>query len=277
MGVWGASSTVGQFAVQLATQAGYKVIGTASAKNHEFIRSLGAVGVVDYHDEDAVEQIKAIGLPVAAFDCASAETALKCALAINPTTGGSVVTIAGAPSEGVPENVKVLGLVRRTRVMRSRTHMHTRYTHDGCLASAGLATLPVPRCLRACVPAGGCSRRRLVQCRSVRVAAQVRGQRVQPAVGGRQGEDAEDCGGGGLHWCTGRPEDGRGAQGVRRQGGRQVGVEPACGPPTSCRGGGRNGRGVVYPIAVLATAWQANTLTAVEHQRCVRQCVVLEM
>lgn len=105
--VWGASSTVGQFAVQLAAQAGYKVIATASAKNHELITSLGAVGVVDYHDEDAVDQIKAIGLPVLALDCASAETALKCALAINPETGGRVVAIGGTPSEGVPENVTV--------------------------------------------------------------------------------------------------------------------------------------------------------------------------
>ena len=103
--VWGASTTVGQFAVQLATQAGYKVIGTASAKNHELITSLGAVGVVDYHDEDAVEQIKAIGQPIAALDCAGAASALKCALAINPETGGRVVAIGGSPTEGVPENV----------------------------------------------------------------------------------------------------------------------------------------------------------------------------
>jgi len=42
---------VGHLAVQLATQAGAQVFATASAANHEFVRSLGAQPI-DYRTED---------------------------------------------------------------------------------------------------------------------------------------------------------------------------------------------------------------------------------
>ena len=51
---------VGSFAVQLAHNAGAKVIATASATNAEFVRSLGADEVIDYHTtqfEEAVQNI----------------------------------------------------------------------------------------------------------------------------------------------------------------------------------------------------------------------------
>ncbi|KAA1476167.1 NAD(P)-binding protein [Dentipellis sp. KUC8613] len=57
--VWGGSSSVGQFAIQIAHIAGYKVIATASPKNHALLKSLGAAVTVDYHAADAVEQIVA--------------------------------------------------------------------------------------------------------------------------------------------------------------------------------------------------------------------------
>lgn len=45
-------------AVQLAKLCGYKVITTATPKNHEFLRGIGADFVVDYHDgEKAVREI----------------------------------------------------------------------------------------------------------------------------------------------------------------------------------------------------------------------------
>jgi len=55
--VHGAAGGVGLFAVQLARWKGAHVIGTASNRNLEFVRSLGAEQVVDYnavHFEDAI-------------------------------------------------------------------------------------------------------------------------------------------------------------------------------------------------------------------------------
>ncbi|RDW63669.1 hypothetical protein BP6252_11214 [Coleophoma cylindrospora] len=57
--VWGAASAVGTAAVQLARDFGYKVYATASAKHHEYLKSLGAFETFDYHDSDVVQQIVA--------------------------------------------------------------------------------------------------------------------------------------------------------------------------------------------------------------------------
>ncbi|KAA1479339.1 GroES-like protein [Dentipellis sp. KUC8613] len=60
--VWGGSSSVGLYAIQLAHLSSYKVITTASPRNHELVKKYGADVVVDYHAPDVVEQIiKATG------------------------------------------------------------------------------------------------------------------------------------------------------------------------------------------------------------------------
>nr|WP_315265910.1 zinc-binding alcohol dehydrogenase family protein [Microbacterium lemovicicum] len=55
--IWGGATSVGGNAIQLARAAGYRVMTTASAHNHDRMRSLGAEAVFDYHDRDVVEQI----------------------------------------------------------------------------------------------------------------------------------------------------------------------------------------------------------------------------
>jgi NADPH:quinone reductase-like Zn-dependent oxidoreductase len=47
--IHGAAGGVGTFAVQLAKSQGAHVIGTASVKNHDFLRELGADEVIDYN------------------------------------------------------------------------------------------------------------------------------------------------------------------------------------------------------------------------------------
>ncbi|KUL92078.1 hypothetical protein ZTR_02614 [Talaromyces verruculosus] len=57
--VWGGSTSVGCNAIQLARAAGYEVIATASPKNHDYLRKLGAVEVFDYNSPTAVQDIQA--------------------------------------------------------------------------------------------------------------------------------------------------------------------------------------------------------------------------
>ena len=45
--IYGGSSGVGQFGIQLAKLSGYKVVTVASPRNHEFVRGLGADEVFD--------------------------------------------------------------------------------------------------------------------------------------------------------------------------------------------------------------------------------------
>jgi threonine dehydrogenase-like Zn-dependent dehydrogenase len=57
--IWGAASSVGTFAVQVARRFGFTVYATASTINHDYVRSLGAHVVFDYSDPDIVSQIVA--------------------------------------------------------------------------------------------------------------------------------------------------------------------------------------------------------------------------
>lgn len=55
--VWGGSTSVGGNAIQLAVAAGYSVITTASPKNFEYVKKLGASLVFDYRSETVTSDI----------------------------------------------------------------------------------------------------------------------------------------------------------------------------------------------------------------------------
>lgn len=55
--VWGGSTSVGSNAIQLARNAGYRVVATASPHNFDYVRSLGAAEVADRRSADAVDEI----------------------------------------------------------------------------------------------------------------------------------------------------------------------------------------------------------------------------
>lgn len=55
--IWGGASAVGNAAIQLAVAAGYTVISTASPKNFETVKRLGASQVFDYRSEKVVDDI----------------------------------------------------------------------------------------------------------------------------------------------------------------------------------------------------------------------------
>lgn len=57
--IWSGSTATGVLAIQVAKLVfGLKVITTASPKNHDFLKSLGADAVFDYHDTDVSKQIR---------------------------------------------------------------------------------------------------------------------------------------------------------------------------------------------------------------------------
>ena len=57
--IWGGASSVGQYAIQFAKLGGHRVLTTASSKNFDLVRGLGADEVFDYRDEGVVENIRA--------------------------------------------------------------------------------------------------------------------------------------------------------------------------------------------------------------------------
>lgn len=89
-----ASGGVGSFAVQFAKWRGARVIGTASAANHELLRRLGADEVIDYRTtrfEDVARDVDVV------FDTIGGETQERSWGVLRK--GGILVSIVSPPSE----------------------------------------------------------------------------------------------------------------------------------------------------------------------------------
>lgn len=88
-----AAGGVGTFAVQLARWKGARVIGTASERNHEFLKELGADELIDYNKvrfEDAVQDVDLV------LDTMAGETRDRSWKVLKK--GGILVSILGQPS-----------------------------------------------------------------------------------------------------------------------------------------------------------------------------------
>ncbi|MGH8792594.1 MAG: NADP-dependent oxidoreductase [Stackebrandtia sp.] len=71
-----AAGGVGSFAVQLALAWGAAVVGTASPRNHDYLRSLGAIPVA--YGEGLADRVRALAPAIdASFDCVATEESLR--------------------------------------------------------------------------------------------------------------------------------------------------------------------------------------------------------
>jgi NADPH:quinone reductase-like Zn-dependent oxidoreductase len=114
--IQGGAGGVAGFAVQLAKHIGAKVITTASAGNHAYVKSLGADQVIDYNTEDFTK----IG-PVCdvVFDTVGGNVQVESYKVLKP--GGRLVWIAPAPEGFRPTRSDVQTL--RPDVIRDRAHL----------------------------------------------------------------------------------------------------------------------------------------------------------
>lgn len=94
------AGSVGTVAIQLARLAGATVIGTASPRNHDFLRELGAVAVP--YGDGLAEAVRATGLvPTVALDAAGGVSiAQSVALGIAPARIGTIVDDEAAAEHG---------------------------------------------------------------------------------------------------------------------------------------------------------------------------------
>lgn len=96
--VWGGATAVGGNAIQLARAAGYRVITTASAGNHERMMQLGAEAAFDYRDPEAVDRIiEAVKGSVVAGILAVAVGSAEPCLRIARATGATRISMASPP------------------------------------------------------------------------------------------------------------------------------------------------------------------------------------
>ncbi|HEX4467446.1 MAG TPA: NADP-dependent oxidoreductase [Solirubrobacteraceae bacterium] len=90
----GAAGGVGHLAVQLAANAGAKVVGIGSAHSREHVLGLGADEFIDYNEQQIGDAVSGADL---AFDAVGGET--TAALLATVRDGGRLVTIANQPPE----------------------------------------------------------------------------------------------------------------------------------------------------------------------------------
>jgi NADPH:quinone reductase-like Zn-dependent oxidoreductase len=86
--IHGAAGGVGVFAVQLARWAGAQVIATASARNRDFLRELGANEIIDYTTTRFEEVVHDVDL---VFDLVGGDTLVRSWQVVKP--GGVLVSV----------------------------------------------------------------------------------------------------------------------------------------------------------------------------------------
>ena len=114
--IQGGAGGVAGFAIRLAKHIGATVITTASARNGDYVRRLGADRVVDYNSEDFTKVVSGCDV---VFDTVGGEVQVRSYEVLKP--GGRLVWIAPAPAGFQPtrKDVQVL----RPNVARDRTHL----------------------------------------------------------------------------------------------------------------------------------------------------------
>lgn len=91
--IHGAAGGVGSAAVQIAKAAGARVIGTASASNHDFLKSLGAAETIDYRSQRFEDVAKNVDLVLNTVD---ADTSQRSVAVVKP--GGILVSVVAPAS-----------------------------------------------------------------------------------------------------------------------------------------------------------------------------------
>ncbi len=104
--VQGAAGGVGNYAVQLGRDAGATVIGTASARDEQLVKGLGADRVIDYKTqrfEDAVTDVDVV------FDTVGGDSQRRSWKVLKP--GGTLVSIVEQPSAELAEEHHARGVM----------------------------------------------------------------------------------------------------------------------------------------------------------------------
>lgn len=120
--IYGASGSVGTFAVQLAKYYGAEVTGVCSTANLDMVKSIGADKVIDYKKEDFTDQGEKYDL---IFDAVAKASKSRCKRALLP--GGKFISIHGRGKESNDDLELLKGLAELEKI---KPVIDKRYTLD---------------------------------------------------------------------------------------------------------------------------------------------------
>ncbi|GKT93790.1 zinc-binding oxidoreductase [Colletotrichum tofieldiae] len=120
--VWGGSTSVGCNAIQLAIGAGYEVVATASPKNFEYLKALGAKETFDYRSPTVVQEIITAfqGRTSAGAIAIGANSLIPCINIVAASKGRKFVAQASVAGPGKPPT-SMAGLVSMIWALTSET------------------------------------------------------------------------------------------------------------------------------------------------------------
>lgn len=108
--IWGGASNVGSSGIQMAVAAGYEVVTTASPKNFDYVKKLGAKHVFDYRAPSVVDEIldACKGKTMAGvLDCIGGSATTACMDIAQKVDGSRAVATVKPEPENIPEGVTV--------------------------------------------------------------------------------------------------------------------------------------------------------------------------
>jgi NADPH:quinone reductase-like Zn-dependent oxidoreductase len=114
--IQGGAGGVASFAIQVAKHIGARVITSASAANHDYVRSLGADQVIDYNTQDFTQLVSGCD---AVFDTVGGEAAKRSFAVLRP--GGRAAFIASG--NAAPASPRADVAPQRPKVGRDRVHL----------------------------------------------------------------------------------------------------------------------------------------------------------
>ena len=114
--IQGGAGGVASFAIQVAKHIGARVITTASAANHDYLRTLGADQIIDYNAQDFTQVVSGCD---AVFDTVGGDVTKRSFAVLKP--GGRAASIAAGQAAPVSPRGDVTSL--RPKVGRDREHL----------------------------------------------------------------------------------------------------------------------------------------------------------
>jgi NADPH2:quinone reductase len=149
-----AAGGVGSAAVQIAAAMGARPLGVASPPNHDYLRSLGASELFDYHATDWVRQVRAAvpGGVDLLLDCAGGHTRDQAIGAVRD--GGRAISIV---FPGPPAQLErgITGESFAAHVTRQRLEALRRLVDTGRLRPQVQAVLPLDQARQALAQVAG--------------------------------------------------------------------------------------------------------------------------
>src|SRR5215469_7608496 len=136
--IHGAAGNVGAYAVQLASQAGLRVVATAATANLEYVRGLGAERIVDYKTERFEELLTGVDI---VLDTVGGDTQQRSLRILKP--GGILVSVVSPVPETLQRHYSVRAAYFYVDVTTARLNKITELFDSGKLVTDVGTVLPL--------------------------------------------------------------------------------------------------------------------------------------